>query len=158
LLIVGGGAAAWYAIQARLQSALAQRESVAEALLVAYVPLTDDPSNPEQLKTKMAEWISDIDAARGPADSAQRLEKLYDFAVDVGALADRRSARRLRDFAVAYVQLKLDRGGVRAEEVKPLVHKLRSAAAQSCAQGTLLPSDAVVTWFTKRGGLPAECQ
>jgi hypothetical protein len=157
-VIVGGGAAGWYAMQARLHSALAQRESVAEALLVAYVPLTEDPANPEQLKTKMAEWISDIDAANGPADSAQRLEKLYDFSVNVGALADRRSARRLRDFAVAYVQLKLDRGGVRAEEVKPLVDKLRSAAAQSCAQGTLLPSDGVVTWFTKRGGLPAECR
>jgi hypothetical protein len=157
-LIGGVGAVAWYAMDARLKSERAQRESVVEALLVAYVPLTDHPTEPEQLKTTMAELIAAVDAATGRAGSAQRLEQLYDFAIHVRALADRGSARRLRDFSVDYVQLKIDGGRFRADEVTALVQKLRSAAGQSCAQGLLLPDDRVVKWFSKRGGLPAECR
>lgn len=157
VLLVAGGALAWYLMDTRLKSELAQREGVAEALLVAYVPLSQDPDKPEQLKTEMAEKIAAIDSAADAAERIQRLEQLYALAVRVGADADRSNARRLHDFSIDYVQMKIDGYRFRSEDLAPLVQKLREGAGRSCAAGVLLPSDRIVTWFGKRGGAPKEC-
>ena len=158
VLLVVGGAVAWYAMQVRLQSEREQRESVAEALLVAYVPLADDPANPERLRTTMAELIGNVDSAPSNSEKAQRLEQLYVAAVQISAFADGSNSRRLRDFAIGYVQFKIDNAGLRNDEVSGLVQTLRLAAAESCQRGFLQPQDRVVKWFAKRGGLPAECR
>ncbi|HOM13664.1 MAG TPA: hypothetical protein PLB41_10130 [Rubrivivax sp.] len=158
VLAAAGAAAAWYAMQLRLDAELAQRDSVTQALLVAYVPLSADPANPERLKSTMVELIAAVDAAAGRAERAQRLEQLFDWTVGVSASADGRSALRLRDFALDYVQLKIDLGGFDRSAVAALVGKLRDAAAQSCAEGLLLPDDRAVEWFADWGGLPAACR
>ncbi len=157
VVLVAGGAAAWYVMDTRLKSELAQREGVAEALLVAYVPLSQDPDKPEQLKTEMAEKIAAIDSAANAAERIQRLEQLYELAVRVGADADRSNARRLHDFSIDYVQMKIDGYRFRSEDLAPLVQKLRDGAGRSCAAGVLIPNDRIVVWFGKRGGAPKEC-
>jgi hypothetical protein len=157
LLAVAGGAA-WYAMQLRLQSEREQRESVAEALLVAYVPLSDDPEEPERLKTTMAELIAHVDAAGTSSDKARNLERLYVAAGQISAFAERSNSRRLRDFSIDYVQLKIDNAGLRTDEVARLVQTLKIAVGESCERGYLLPDDRAVKWFAKRGGVPAQCR
>jgi hypothetical protein len=157
LLAVGGGVA-WYTMQLRLQSEREQRESVLETLLVAYVPLSEDADNPEQLRTTMAELIASVDAAAGNGDKARQLERLYVAASQISAFAERSNSRRLRDFSVAYVQLKIDNAGLRTDEVSELVQMLKAAAGESCERGYLLPDDRVVKWFARRGGAPVPCR
>jgi hypothetical protein len=152
------GGAAWYAMQLRLQSEREQRESVAEALLVAYVPLSDDPEEPERLKTTMAELIAHVDAAGTSSDKARNLERLYVAAGQISAFAERSNSRRLRDFSIDYVQLKIDNAGLRTDEVARLVQTLKIAVGESCERGYVLPDDRAVKWFAKRGGVPAQCR
>ncbi|MDM0053545.1 hypothetical protein [Variovorax sp. J22R115] len=158
VLLVAGGVVAWTLMQARLAAEADQRENIAEELLVAYVPLTEDSVDPERLRTKMVELIAAVDATADRGESARRLEQLYDWALRVSNSAGEGNARRLRAFSVDYLQLKIDRGRYPPDEFASLVQKLRAAAGQSCAQGLLLPEDRAVEWFAKRGGLPPECR
>jgi hypothetical protein len=137
---------------------LEKREEVSEALLVAYVPLTNDPADPEQLKNRMAEFIYAADQAAGSAAGAGALEQLFDWSGEIGSSVHPITARRLRDVVVGYVQLKIDRGDFAAGALEPLLLKLRSSVGQSCAKGFTQSGDSVVTWFADKGGVPAECR
>lgn len=150
--------AVWFYQRQTVEAELEKREEVFEALLVAYVPLTSDPADPERLRNRMAELISAADQEAEGAAGVANLQQLLDWTVEASGPTHPITARRLRDVAIAYVQLKIDRARFRTGELQPLLLKLRNSVGDSCAQEFTQPGDSLVTWFADKGGLPAQCR
>ena len=133
----------------KIQAELEQSETLAEALLVAYAP--------QSSRNDMAIIIRQVDDSKGAAASAPILEALFDFANGLSTSVDSTTARRIQESAIAYVQLKIERGRFAHGAYPALQQKLRAAVESSCVQGFVFPDDKSVMWFAQRGGVPAAC-
>ena len=138
--------------KADLQAQLERRQGVVEALLVAHLPAAD--------RDDMAELIFDVNGAGGDGELVAGIQRVFDWTVQRSTRRDLDidTARRLRQNAVEYAQIAIDRGYPSPELIVPLSAKLRTAVIEACAKGLSINSDQSVVWFAQKGGIPAECR
>ena len=149
--------ALWRDQRQTIQAEFESRQRLSEALLVAYVPLATG-ERPESEREAMAQLISGADEHAGGADGAEALEKVFDRAEQIAATVNPITARRLREVAVDYVQLKIDAGRFSATEMDALLAKVRRTVGSLCQAGFTVGGDRSVEWLAKHGGTPAECR
>jgi hypothetical protein len=159
LALLGVAAVAFFAFwsyqRVRLEAEMESRERVFESLLVAYTPLQRDAGDPEHDRNRMSRLIEAGDQKSGGVDS---LRQVLDGAIAIGGATDPITARRLREVAVDYVRLKIDRGDYGPQDLAPLLVRLRDIVGESCATGLTLADDERVFWFADRGGVPEACK
>lgn len=138
--------------EAEVQTLLERKQNVVEALLVAYMPSAD--------RDEMTELIYDVQQAGGDGELVARIQRVFDRAVQRSSRRDldAETATRLRQNAIEYAQIAIDRSRPSAALVGPLSAKLHAAVRDACAKDLLTQIDQSAVWFAQRGGIPAECQ
>ena len=155
--VVGVIGLLWYLGAMKLRAEFAQRETIAEALLVAYVPLKASNDDPMEFKEHMAQLIVNVNPLPAGAAGLAQLQALFDSAQSFALATAGIERRRLMEVAIDYVQLKVEAGRFEPADWRPLLLKLKDTVGQSCAQKFLVADDTRVRWFQDRGGIPAEC-
>ncbi len=133
-------------------------EAVYAALIVALVPLTDEPRHRGRLKDEMALLIAAADNEPGGTIGVSKLKELFDRTVEIGRSAHSITARNLRAATIGYIQLKIDHGQFSTRELEPLLSELRGGVGESCKNRFMVPDDSSVKWFADHGGIPTECR
>ena len=157
-VVVGAIGLALYLGAMKLKSEFAQRETIAEALLVAYVPLKASNDDPMEFKEHMAQLIGKVNPPSAGAAGLAQLDELFESAQSFALATTGIERRRLMEVAIDYVQLKVEAGRFEPADLQPLLLKLNGAVGQSCAQKFLVADDTRVRWFQDRGGIPADCR
>ena len=138
--------------EAEVSTLLERKQNVVEALLVAYLPAAN--------RDQMAELINNVGKAGPDGELTASIQRVFDRSVeqslDAGLDAD--TAQRLRQNAIEYAQIAIDRSAVSAEQVAPLSAKIRDAVAAACTKGLAVRADQSVEWLAQRGGIPVECR
>jgi hypothetical protein len=138
--------------EAEVQTLLERKQNVVEALLVAYMPSAD--------RDEMAELIYSVQQAGGDGELVARIQRVFDRAVQRSARRDldADTATRLRQNAIEYAQIAIDRSRPSAELVEPLSAKLHAAVSDACAKNLSTRKDQSAVWLAQRGGIPAACR
>jgi hypothetical protein len=160
LVILAAGAALWRDRYKTLMAELDQRETLNEALLVAYVPLKSGDQDPEELRNEMAKLIMAADEKTEGKLGVAALKNIFDKMKEIESEPSLHpiTKRRLREVAVDYVQLKIDRGRFAGNELDALLRELRETIRESCEAGFAFHGDRSVRWLTKYGDAPVQCQ
>ena len=138
--------------EAEVQTLLERKQGVVEALVVAYLPAAD--------RDDMAKLIHGVNEAGGDGEVVRGIQRVFDWTVQRSTKrdVDVDTATRLRQNAIEYAQIAIDRSPPSAELVVPLSAKLRAAVIEACSKGLSTKKDLSVVWFAQRGGIPAECR
>ncbi len=157
-LVVVVASGVWHSKRQELKAELMWRERIAAALLAAYIPVESNESGAGQLQDRLATLMYIAENERGSSTGVRNLQQTFALAVEVSGSLHPSTSRRLRQSAVEYVQVQVDRGEFKADDLQPLMLMVRNTVAQLCAGGFYQSDERMLLWFADNGGLPPECK